>query len=146
GNSISKAKEANCKDQARRTVATVQKPSDGILFGTSSRDSSSSKCPQSDGELRALMPPFMFRGSGGAGGSSESPPPPPTGPPLSGPMNDDRDNRGMRNNIVGGGGYKTNYATELRLGRCISSSILWTKLPTQSGGKYRESYGGGGGR
>lgn len=46
----------------------------------------------------------MYYGSGGAGGCSGSPSPPSDGPPSLGPM-DNRDNSGMQNNNVGGGGY-----------------------------------------
>ncbi|KAL1403078.1 hypothetical protein pipiens_019526 [Culex pipiens pipiens] len=53
------------------------------------------------------MSPSMYCGSEGAGESSGSPPSSSDGPPSSGPMNDNRDNRGIRNNSVGGGRYNS---------------------------------------
>ncbi|KAL1401487.1 hypothetical protein pipiens_006565 [Culex pipiens pipiens] len=58
-------------------------------------------------QFRALVSLSMYCGSEGVGESSGSPPSSSDGPPSSGPMNDNRDNRGIRNNSVGGGRYNS---------------------------------------
>ncbi|XP_019526904.3 mediator of RNA polymerase II transcription subunit 12 isoform X1 [Aedes albopictus] len=98
-------------------------------------------------QFRALMPPFMYRGNGGGGGNSVTPP----------PSNEDisRGNIGSGGggNGGGGGGGMRNNNSNMGYNSMLPSFVApptnhhqshgSSYSPTQSGGRYRDSYSGG---
>ncbi|XP_055619112.1 trichohyalin-like isoform X2 [Toxorhynchites rutilus septentrionalis] len=87
-------------------------------------------------QFRSLMPQFMYRGSGGAGGNSVTPPP-----------SSDESNRGSSGGNGGGGGVgrsnNSGYNSMLPsfvLPSANHQSHGSSYSPTQSGGRYRDSY------
>lgn len=85
-------------------------------------------------QFRALMPPFMYRGSGGGGGNTVTPPP-----------SNDEINRAAGGN---GGGMRQNSGYNSMLPSFVLPATNHHQShgsnysPTQTGGRYREQYSG----
>ncbi|XP_062555069.1 uncharacterized protein LOC134220102 isoform X2 [Armigeres subalbatus] len=96
-------------------------------------------------QFRALMPTFMYRGNGGGGGNSVTPP----------PSNEDinRGNSGGGGGGGIGGGMRNNNNANMGYNSMLPSFVAPSTnhhqshgsnySPTQSGGRYRDSYSGG---